>query len=73
MNKSTGKTGTTTVVSTNQSLEGIGKYVNKWYVVGYHPHYNGVTVHRKEDIIINWDQPPIRTGWRDRNGKLLHW
>ena len=34
---------------------------------------NGVTVHQKEDIVINWDCPPIHTGWRDRSDKLWQW
>ena len=73
VNESTGETGGATVAPIHQSLEGIGKYVDEGNVVVYHPHYNGVTVHRKEDIIINYDRLPIRTGWRDRHDKLWHW
>ena len=61
VNESTGETGGATVAPINQSLEGIGKYVDEGNVVVYHPHYNGVTVHRKEDIVIHYDRLPICT------------
>ena len=32
-----------------------------------------MTVHGKEDIVINWERPPICTRWRDRSNKLWHW
>ena len=72
-NESTGKTGKATAATINQSLGGIDNYVDKGNVVVYHPHYNGVTVHRKVDIVINWERPPVCTDWRDRSNKLCQW
>ena len=73
VDESTGETGDAIVAPIHHSLEGVGKYSDKGYVVVYHPHYDGVTVHKKDDIIIDWKRPPIRTGWRDRQDKLWHW
>ena len=65
--------GKATVAPISQSLENIGKYTNQGFVVVYHPHYKGVTVHHKDDIVIDWSRPPVRTGWRNRSDKLWHW
>ena len=73
INESTGKAGKAIVAPIQRSLEGVGKYSNRGYVVVYHPHYEGVTVHEKDDIIIDWQRPPVCTGWRDRTDKLWHW
>ena len=73
INGVTGETGPATVAQIQQSLEGIGKYADKGYVIVYHPDYEGVSVHQKDDIVIDWSRPPIRTGWRDRQDKLWHW
>ena len=73
INEATGETGPATVAQIQRSLEGIGKYADKGYVIVYHPEYEGVSVHQKEDIVIDWSRPPIRTGWRDRQDKLWHW
>lgn len=73
VNESTGKMRGATVAPINPSLKGMGKYVDNRHDIVYHPHYNGVTVHHKKDIVINWDYPPTRTGRRDRSNKLWHW
>ena len=39
----------------------------------YHDAYKGVSVHRKEDVIIDWSREPVQTGWRDPTDKLWHW
>ena len=62
INEATGETGPATVAQIQRSLEGIGKYADKGYVIVYHPEYEGVSVHQKEDIVIDWSRPPIRTG-----------
>ena len=56
-----------------QSLEGVGQYADEGFVIVYHDAYNGVSVHRKEDVIINGDREPVRTGWRNPTDKLWHW
>ena len=73
INESTGEAGDAIVAPIQRSLEGVGKYSDRGYVVVYHPHYEGVTVHERDDIIIDWQRPPIRTGWRDRQDNLWHW
>ena len=54
-------------------LEGVGQYADKGFVIVYHDAYKGVSVHRKEDVVIDWSQEPVQTGWRDPTDKLWHW
>ena len=44
-----------------QSLEGVGQYADKGFLIVYHNAYNGVSVHRKDDVVINWDREPRGT------------
>ena len=73
INESTGEAGEAIVAPIQRSLEGVGKYSDKGYVTVYHPHYEGATVHERDGIIIDWQRPPVCTGWRDCQDKLWHW
>ena len=52
VNESTGEAGDAIVAPIHNSLEGVGKYSDKGYVVVYHPHYDGVTVANEEDRAV---------------------
>ena len=69
----TGATVKAAVAPINRSLEVIVKYVNDEYLIVYHLEYEGVSVHKREDIVIDWKHLPVRTGWRDRQDKLWQW
>ena len=62
VDETTRKTGTAVVAPISQSLEEICKYTDQGLVVVYHPNYNSVTVHHKDDVIIDWSRPPVCTG-----------
>ena len=72
-NDSTGTADRAVVGPVARSLEGIGKYTDQGYVVVYHDGFNGVSVHPKTDVNIDWTNEPIRTGWRDKQDGLWHW
>ena len=47
------------------------EYVHNVCYIIYHPEFEGVTVHRREDINITYNKPPIESGWRDKDGSKL--
>ena len=73
INSVTGGAGPATVANIQDSLEGTGKYADQGYVVVQHPDFDGITVHPKEDVTIDWSSPPVRTAWLDPNTKLYRW
>ena len=72
-NEITGAAGKAILGPVERSLEGVGQYADEGFVVVYHDAYKGVSVHRKEDVVIDWSREPVRTGWRDPTDKLWHW
>ena len=72
-NEVTGGVGKAILGPVQQSLEGVGQYADEGLVIVYHDAYNGVSVHRKEDVVIDWSREPVRTGWRSPTDKLWHW
>ena len=72
-NEVTGGVGKAILGPVQQSLEGVGQYADEGLVIVYHDAYNGVSVHRKEDVVIDWGREPVRTGWRSPTDKLWHW
>ncbi|EJK62784.1 hypothetical protein THAOC_16590 [Thalassiosira oceanica] len=73
INSATGAAGSATVAPIRDSLESTTKYADEGFVVVQHPHFDGITVHRKEDVVIDWSSKPIRTGWRDTETDLYRW
>ena len=71
-NEVSGGVGRAIVGPVERSLEGIGQYADEGFVIVYHDAYNGVSVHRKEDVIINWSRASVQTGWRSPTNKSWH-
>ena len=72
-NEVTGGVGRAIVGPVERLLEGIGQYADEGFVIVYHDGYNGVSVHRMEDVVIDWSRAPVWTGWRSPTDKLWHW
>ena len=72
-NEVSGGVGRAVMELVKRLLEGIGQYADEGFVIVYHDGYNGVCVHRKEDVVIDWSRAPVRTGWRSPTDKLWHW
>ena len=50
---------------TKHSLKGMPQYADAGCYIIYHPEFEGVTVHRQEDINITYNKPSVESGWRD--------
>ena len=69
-NEVSGDVGGAIVGPVERSLEGIGQYADEGFVIVYHDGYNGVSIHRKEDVVIDWSREPVWTGWRNPTDRL---
>ena len=58
-NEITGGAGKAILGPVERSLEGVGQYADEGFVIVYHNTYNGVSVHRKEDVVIDWSRKPM--------------
>ena len=58
-NEITGGAGRAILGPVKRSLEGVGQYADEGFVIVYHDAYNGVSVHRKEDVAIDWSRAPV--------------
>ncbi len=50
------------------SLVSVGKFSDAGYTTVFHPHGEGVTVHKKNTIRLRVFRKPVLQGWRDANG-----
>ena len=51
------------------SLTGGTAFANQGLIMIFHPHYEGVTIHRREDVDITCTGDPVVTGYREQTGK----
>ena len=52
----------------SHSLVGVKPFADAGCISVFHPHQEGVTIHRKEDVRIEFLAPPIVQGVRDESG-----
>ena len=71
-NEVSGGVGRAVMELVKRLLEGIGQYADEEFVILYYDAYSRVSVHTKEDIVIDWSRVPVRTGWRSPTDKLWH-
>jgi len=50
------------------SLVSVGKFSDAGYTTVFHPHGEGVTVHKKNTLRLRIFRKPVLQGWRDING-----
>ena len=50
------------------SLTGGTAFANQGLIMIFHPHYEGVTMHRREDVDITYTGKPVVTGYREQTG-----
>ena len=53
------------------SLRGVSAYADEGCYVVFHPHEEGVTIHRREDLDLTCKRGPVETGWRANDGARL--
>ena len=52
----------------SNSLVGVKPFADAGCISVFHPHQEGVTIHQKEDVRIEFLAPPIVQGVRDESG-----
>lgn len=52
----------------SHSLVGVKPFADAGCISVFHPHQEGVTIHQKEDVKIEFLAPPIVQGVRDESG-----
>ena len=54
--------------SLTNSLTGGTTFADAGLIMIFHPHFGGVTIHKPEDVNIDYTGDPVATGFRERTG-----
>ena len=54
--------------SLTTSLTGGTTFADAGLIMIFHPHFGGVTIHRPEDVSIDYTGKPVASGFRERTG-----